>query len=66
MKRFLLALFAVVVCGSLSYGQDCSSGTCSRPVSSSVERVARTASAPVRYVAKHKPVRGFVRRLCWR
>jgi hypothetical protein len=66
MKNFVLAMFAVVLMCSVSFGQDCSSGTCARPVASVVHKAASVAVAPVRYVAKNKPVRGFLRRLCCR
>jgi hypothetical protein len=74
MKSFVLALFAIVALSSVSFGQDCSSGTCPRPVKEVVQKASVIVATPVKHVvhttakvadtvSTQRPVRRFFRKL---
>lgn len=71
MKTFSLSLMFVVLFSACCFAQDCNNGQCSwqqeAPVAAFVgnttEAVVRVATAPIRYVATHKPVRRFAARV---
>jgi len=79
MRRFGLSMLAVLMLASVAFSQECSNGTCQRPVVAAVKKVvsapvvivqsvaavvpAVVQAAPVRTFVRQRPVRGLVRKI---